>query len=863
MPNKYHITIDGQGYILLDETYSVRAQRSFSPRFATGDASFGDLSFWQFLTQESFQGSGQEDFDESNKYLKAYGFTTKRGKPTLSPQIVEESSSMPVPEVSQDPVLYSDFTSAGLWTTSGTQIFGFIPSESIRDNFDVPLNTFSPSVFAPSHSARGSVLGDYNGFLLGTQTEAFGEWKLTFISIRDGDLGNDPLDTNYLQWYFLYDTPSADGYRIKLFGPNGNNISLVRIDAGIETVLATGAGAITFPAGTGVGIVQADQTITITRDDAGQFIISVNGVVRITHTDLTHTTSTAQRLYTSTPGPTLDDDGFLVPTAWHTVTEVFVPTDSETARGLSGILNHWENQYWLAYPDSSADFTFTTLRQKDTTNFIPALNHINAFAATTWIREFGASASNVHLIASKGNIIKAYNGTTAQFTSATLSFVPTCLQGITNNILYAFGTNVGYSGDIYFARLLFNAASWTVTIQTSQVDSLTGSQGVMVNTSAVDLNGTAWFAFSDLDPNSGLFQSRLIGVTAVDAAATNSTISTITPMGDFVIRSLGAIEGVVYMFGFRIEGKYYIPAIATRNGTIIWESDSRINASTSGDAFLYNAGIASIFHIDGGINFLTSIDGKTGSVIKRLTIGGIVSDIATFPDYQFNDSLPTLPAIGENYGRSIIISPRSEKVAYTTLKSGSQTLGGIDGTLALTLSKFGANTPLIDKTLYAIKVKLSEALTVSSPMTIKVNGVTIGTMTDADGTEKTILTTLEITGSDFQPVMEFPKLADWEGEIDRFTLQYVPTQFKKKAWSFTIRADENLQLVNGQREPKDGAEILAALQASWEKNVPISYTDTDGQIYNVIITDFSARQPIQHAIKGRREYLVTVEMLEV
>ena len=81
----HHIQLNGKGYIILDETYALQPQKPFSPRFATGDPSYGDLSFWQYFTQESWEGGqGQEKFEDVTKYLESCGWDLWDGKPRLS-----------------------------------------------------------------------------------------------------------------------------------------------------------------------------------------------------------------------------------------------------------------------------------------------------------------------------------------------------------------------------------------------------------------------------------------------------------------------------------------------------------------------------------------------------------------------------------------------------------------------------------------------------------------------------------------------------------------------------------------------------------------------------------------------------------
>lgn len=76
-PNQsaYHISLAGQGYIIVDQSYVRRSQLAFTPRFSTGSYGYGDLSFWQFLIQEQWDGgSGQDDFVQLNQIRESNGW---------------------------------------------------------------------------------------------------------------------------------------------------------------------------------------------------------------------------------------------------------------------------------------------------------------------------------------------------------------------------------------------------------------------------------------------------------------------------------------------------------------------------------------------------------------------------------------------------------------------------------------------------------------------------------------------------------------------------------------------------------------------------------------------------------------------
>lgn len=83
--SQYHIVLNGQGYILHEETYRRKAQPSRHPRFSTGDDALTDLSFWQFFSQTLFSGGeGQDAFTATDRYRGSVGWDFRDGKPRLS-----------------------------------------------------------------------------------------------------------------------------------------------------------------------------------------------------------------------------------------------------------------------------------------------------------------------------------------------------------------------------------------------------------------------------------------------------------------------------------------------------------------------------------------------------------------------------------------------------------------------------------------------------------------------------------------------------------------------------------------------------------------------------------------------------------
>ncbi|MFH1737616.1 MAG: hypothetical protein ABIH23_01320 [bacterium] len=79
--SKYHVKINGKGYIIADDSFAKQPEKPFNPRFSTGDPSLNDLSFWQFLSQEDWSnGEGQKIFDVLSKYRQSIGWDLRDGK---------------------------------------------------------------------------------------------------------------------------------------------------------------------------------------------------------------------------------------------------------------------------------------------------------------------------------------------------------------------------------------------------------------------------------------------------------------------------------------------------------------------------------------------------------------------------------------------------------------------------------------------------------------------------------------------------------------------------------------------------------------------------------------------------------------
>jgi len=89
MDDRYHLQINQKGYIVQNESYKKLAQLSYRPRFSTGDPSVNDLSFWQFFSQDDWRGGlGYKKLDFKDVYDEAFGINTHEQFLQLTPEVL-------------------------------------------------------------------------------------------------------------------------------------------------------------------------------------------------------------------------------------------------------------------------------------------------------------------------------------------------------------------------------------------------------------------------------------------------------------------------------------------------------------------------------------------------------------------------------------------------------------------------------------------------------------------------------------------------------------------------------------------------------------------------------------------------------
>jgi hypothetical protein len=390
-------------------------------------------------------------------------------------------------------------------------------------------------------------------------------------------------------------------------------------------------------------------------------------------------------------------------------------------------------------------------------------------------------------------------------------------------------------------------------MQTEQV-------GKLINSSAIDGNGTIYFAsFNPLTgapAGSVAKTSHIIRITNTDALAVQPRVSDIVPSA-MDICALADMEGQVYMFGMeRLNNKQFRRVVTRFPDTVVYRSQKIEDLTTDS----LNYAIRDVFRIREGLVFIT-----------RSTFSDYDSVMLIDQNEKVREWAAMKPSPGETVQNESIgvdfsvphVFRRDDKKLYRTHHvNGRGNLPGDGAYMSLKMSAFGGNTPLINKTLFGVSLEISEPLSGSDQLEILINGNVVANMTSAHGTSIEFGIT-PIDAASFTPTIRAARTTQWDGYLKRFNLRYIPNPLKKKAWSFAIRVTHGIKLLDGSHNPRTPDAMVAEIEAAWESNTALDFTDVDGREYSVIVTDFKGRQPLQADERERREYIVPIELLEV
>jgi hypothetical protein len=440
---------------------------------------------------------------------------------------------------------------------------------------------------------------------------------------------------------------------------------------------------------------------------------------------------------------------------------------------------------------------------------------------------------------------------------------PRCIIDYDQDTLLAFGKLVTTNSEdcLYIARFGFDANAWTLG-GGLEYGLVADVPSIPSPHACKDSSGTFYIVCpgESILTTAEQFGSYVVLITAADAAiAAAPRASSVVPYPGFFLTGAVSINGTAYLIGCKMtkggSSPTFRSCVIKYPYTVIWESD---HSSTTLDNVvpraIHQASRNEAYFVD------RKLDSGEFQAIMRLTLNDVVEPVAQItPDATGSRIYPAALCRAAN---TFFIYDVSGNTMYSS--TIDPTASRSSGTLKLRTSRFGGNTPLINKTLYSVAIELSEAVTSGETLTIKANGTTVGTMVNADGTSKTITLTTEVTGPWFEIYLEMPHTATSVFEVLRVTLKYVPTQFKKKAFSIGIRATGNLKLIDGSKEGSTPSTLVSALWTAYASNVPITFIDIDGTSYTVLVTDIDERAPLIDTRGGSKlEALVFLELLEV
>lgn len=859
-----HVSLNGQSYVLIEESYEKRAQQPFSARFATGDPSTGDLSFWQFLTQKGWTGEGQEKFDVVTKYRQSAGWDMRDGKARLGRGIeaVTLTNALPAIATATGIATYDDCEGAAiqtLWeltTLSGANYYppGYHTyggsARGAISGHQLISGTFTET---PASTSNGSYVTGGNNMSLYAAIHAAA--NLPTVSTWEFDIytATSALNVKHVR-YLFFGAAAGGGYIFEASGSNMTTWKLIKTTGASPTVESGDTTVFTCAGVTG-GTATAI-TVKITRDASGNFEIFEGGVSRGTGTDLTYTTnnqisfSTYRSASNGTVNTFIDNIKWIMP--------------QPAGGGISGKFVNYYDSLYIPWDTSGTAFTFTILRNASQASNLPKITHVDAVDIAVWNRD-GSPTSNVntYLVACNGTTVRVYNGET-QVSTELSTVYGDCVIPINSTTFAILGT-ITTAGSGIPAIEIWKWTAETHTVATKVVLQLDGAtRGSVVSSAALDSNGALYFATQDLSATLGMNPSRLFYVSSTDLLATLPTITKQYVLTDFSARHVFSQQGVVHLAGARRRGTESFAAIMKVDGTTVYESTKAIDLSdVSAAANFFNHGIASIWKNLDHVLFLSNTDLGLWDPVLQLDSSSNIREAACFNSGQFGTNNNNVIAIAEWNGQFFCLNAKAGTIKRTAQSRGA--LGADFSYCVLEMSKAGANTDLINKTLYSVTVELSAVVPSGETLSVLVNDTVVGTMVNADGVRKEIVLASELTAAAFTVKLRWPQASTWAGYISSGPLlKYVPTQFKKRAWGFGIRATKRLKYGDGTHESRTPTTMFSDIEAAWASNIPVTFIDVDGTSYSVLVTDFKQKRPLlQMNRSSEQEAFYFVELLQV
>lgn len=543
------------------------------------------------------------------------------------------------------------------------------------------------------------------------------------------------------------------------------------------------------------------------------------------------------------------------------------------------------NAIHIIYPMDTATLAALGRRQiKARADGYPDIWIVNAMDGIVMRRDSASGAADDHLMLVHSKTLRSVDSAFATVTDITLTHYGTSL-GIAstpaNTIVVGgnrgTGTFPAANGQPTFTRIALTAGAFTAaTTKELILDGLiTGEACSVLSGSAVDSNGTMYFCIRDTTTAAAglLLPSRIVRIVAGDLTATEFAISAIDELPNLRPHGLAALNGSVYIFGLRQTGAGSgYQEVTKYPNTPVWRSE-KIHTNLGSEP-----SVAFMPMQPGPLEILFVADhgqGNGWASVYSLRQDDTVSEKQGLVPYVMSGSAIAnryMSACWESDGLMYFYNA-TQGLLYRTgstrgfgiegaLNSDQRVSNAVASTVSLKFSRQIGGTTLIDKSLFKFVLEISEALPTDGTIAIYVNDTLAGTMTASDGT-RFLFAPPEVSSAYFDVRLEATASMRWDGYLVAYTLQYIPTQLKKLAWGFAVRATKSLKLLNGQFEERAPEKIVADLKSAWAANTPLEFMDIDGETYSAIVTEFKARMPLAADKTKDREFLVSLELLEV
>ena len=254
--------------------------------------------------------------------------------------------------------------------------------------------------------------------------------------------------------------------------------------------------------------------------------------------------------------------------------------------------------------------------------------------------------------------------------------------------------------------------------------------------------------------------------------------------------------------------------------------------------------------------------GGSGTVRAWETDGGMSLTEAVFLPPEAYDEWLRVEAIVKAQGRyHLKVRDRANQALMWECgeEDVSETFGEIR------LSEIDAGMREVPKIFSSVTVRTKEALSAENVVEVRVGGTLLGQANSGMTTEMFfpasfgVRKTLEVT---------VRLIAGAEGdppELTAVTVRYVPLGPYKRVWSFAVKAQNALRMLDGETEKRSGEEIAADLWALANAQLPVWFRDVDGESYVVMILDAIAKCPMPdkpRPVGEGPEFLVALEMVE-